>query len=330
VCFERRVIKVRRSVLEPLSLLRSSLQRRNSCQGLARRDRNRGLNDGQIPNFRGVRVALDTGYHRVEGNRRASRNGRVSSSPTRNPERCDSPLLHRLHPKLSRSLSLSVSLSVPLSLSVSVSLSLSVYLSLSRSRSRSLTTRVGVPGGKHEPAAAAVPPPGVRPRAVARALPGGGGARAHAGVRQQDAPVRRARRPAHPAAGEPARVRLQRRGVRRGAPPGVPRPRAPTEAPLRPPLFEGKGVSTSRVMSTRSTLNIIGSFGLFEGKGVSTSRVSPPGAPTTRPEKCPRSQLPQHLRCLMLIMPDAGMEGKGVSPPSSTAHPALSPAAPAP
>jgi hypothetical protein len=144
VCFERRVIKVRRSVLEPLSLLRSSLQRRNSCQGLARRDRNRGLNDGQIPNFRGVRVALDTGYHRVEGNRRASRNGRVSSSPTRNPERCDSPLLHRLHPKLSRSLSLSVSLSVPLSLSVSVSLSLSVYLSLSRSRSRSLTTRVGV------------------------------------------------------------------------------------------------------------------------------------------------------------------------------------------
>ena len=39
------------------------------------------LNDGQIPNFRGVRVALGTGCDRAEGNRRASRNGRVSSSP---------------------------------------------------------------------------------------------------------------------------------------------------------------------------------------------------------------------------------------------------------
>jgi hypothetical protein len=41
----------------------------------------------QLPNFHGVRVALDTGYHRVEGNRQASRNGRVSLSPTRNPHR---------------------------------------------------------------------------------------------------------------------------------------------------------------------------------------------------------------------------------------------------
>jgi hypothetical protein len=36
------------------------------------------LNDGQRPNFRVVRVALDTGYDPVEGNRRALRNGRVS------------------------------------------------------------------------------------------------------------------------------------------------------------------------------------------------------------------------------------------------------------
>ena len=44
------------------------------------------LNDAQIPNCRGVHVALGTGYSRVEGNRRASRNGRVSDrSPTRNP-----------------------------------------------------------------------------------------------------------------------------------------------------------------------------------------------------------------------------------------------------
>jgi hypothetical protein len=40
------------------------------------------LNDGQIPNFRGVRVAHGTSYNPGEGNRRASRNGRVSSSPT--------------------------------------------------------------------------------------------------------------------------------------------------------------------------------------------------------------------------------------------------------
>jgi hypothetical protein len=36
------------------------------------------MNDGQIPNFRGVRVHVSTGYTRVDGNRRASRNGRVS------------------------------------------------------------------------------------------------------------------------------------------------------------------------------------------------------------------------------------------------------------
>jgi hypothetical protein len=41
--------------------------------------------------------------------------------------------------------------------------------------------------------------------------------------------------------------------------------------------------------STRSTLNIIWSCGLFEGKGVSTSRVSPPG---------PLSILYSHVGCL--------------------------------
>jgi hypothetical protein len=45
---------------------------------LARGDREWSLNDGQIPNFHGVRVHVSTGYNRVEANRRASRNGRVS------------------------------------------------------------------------------------------------------------------------------------------------------------------------------------------------------------------------------------------------------------
>jgi hypothetical protein len=39
------------------------------------------LNEGQIPNFRVVRVHVSTGYNRGEGNRRASRNGRVSDLP---------------------------------------------------------------------------------------------------------------------------------------------------------------------------------------------------------------------------------------------------------
>jgi hypothetical protein len=49
------------------------------------RQENQPLNDGQIPNVRVVRVRVSTGYTRVEGNRRASRNGRVSSSPTEIP-----------------------------------------------------------------------------------------------------------------------------------------------------------------------------------------------------------------------------------------------------
>jgi hypothetical protein len=44
-----------------------------------------GLDDGEIPNFRGVRVHVRTRYNRVEGNRRASRNGRVSDLPPEIP-----------------------------------------------------------------------------------------------------------------------------------------------------------------------------------------------------------------------------------------------------
>jgi hypothetical protein len=43
--------------------------------------------------------------------------------------------------------------------------------------------------------------------------------------------------------------------------------------------FEDKGVSTLPCEPTRSSLNIIWSCGLFEGEGVSTSRVSPPPGP---------------------------------------------------
>jgi hypothetical protein len=39
----------------------------------------------KILNFRGVREDLGTGYDRVEGNRRASRNGRVSVLPPEIP-----------------------------------------------------------------------------------------------------------------------------------------------------------------------------------------------------------------------------------------------------
>ena len=48
-------------------------------------DREWSLNDGQIANPNVVRVALGTGYHRVEGNRRASRNGPVSDLPPEIP-----------------------------------------------------------------------------------------------------------------------------------------------------------------------------------------------------------------------------------------------------
>jgi hypothetical protein len=53
-----------------------------SAKGLARGDRKRSLNDGQIPNPSVVRVARGTGYLRVEANQRASRKGVASELPT--------------------------------------------------------------------------------------------------------------------------------------------------------------------------------------------------------------------------------------------------------
>jgi hypothetical protein len=64
-------------------------------EGLARRDREWPLNEGQLSNPNVVRAPLGTGYHRVEGNRRASRNGPRERSPTRNPYRYDSQVFHR-------------------------------------------------------------------------------------------------------------------------------------------------------------------------------------------------------------------------------------------
>ena len=49
--------------------------RAKKTSGLARGDRKGPLNDGQIPNPNVARVAPGTEYHRVEENRRASRNG---------------------------------------------------------------------------------------------------------------------------------------------------------------------------------------------------------------------------------------------------------------
>ena len=44
------------------------------------------LNQGHIPNSRGVRVHVGTGYNRGERNRRVSRNGRVSDPPPGIPD----------------------------------------------------------------------------------------------------------------------------------------------------------------------------------------------------------------------------------------------------
>ena len=53
------------------------------------------MNDGQIPNFRVERVPVSTGYNRVEGNRQASRNGRVSDLPPEIPNVTIRNFLHR-------------------------------------------------------------------------------------------------------------------------------------------------------------------------------------------------------------------------------------------
>jgi hypothetical protein len=52
---------------------------------LARGDRKCSLDDGQIPNSRGVSAHVSTGYNTGEANRRASRNGRVSDLPPEIP-----------------------------------------------------------------------------------------------------------------------------------------------------------------------------------------------------------------------------------------------------
>jgi hypothetical protein len=67
-----------------------------ACKGLARGDRKWSLNDGRIPNVCGVRVHVSAGYTRVEGNRRASRNGRVSDLPPETPNVYDSQLFASL------------------------------------------------------------------------------------------------------------------------------------------------------------------------------------------------------------------------------------------
>jgi hypothetical protein len=78
-CSKRRVRVAWRHLAGPTAMQ----ELRIVTLGLARGDRKCPLNERQIPNFRGVRVHVSTGYTRVEGNRRASRNGLVSSSRTR-------------------------------------------------------------------------------------------------------------------------------------------------------------------------------------------------------------------------------------------------------
>jgi hypothetical protein len=58
-------------------------------------DRKCPLNEVQVPNTRAVRIALGTGYDRVEGSRRASRNGLVSDLPPEIPIVTIRQLFHR-------------------------------------------------------------------------------------------------------------------------------------------------------------------------------------------------------------------------------------------
>jgi hypothetical protein len=68
-------------VQQTIGFTSTRVQRRKSGESSGCGDRERSLNDGQIPNTRAVRVHVSTGYNRAEGNRRASRNGRVSDLP---------------------------------------------------------------------------------------------------------------------------------------------------------------------------------------------------------------------------------------------------------
>jgi hypothetical protein len=65
--------------------LRAAMENVANRNGLAPGDRELSLNERQTPNFRGVCVHVRTGYNRVEGNRRASRNGLASGLPPKNP-----------------------------------------------------------------------------------------------------------------------------------------------------------------------------------------------------------------------------------------------------
>ena len=67
-------------------------------------DRKRPLNDGQIPNFRVVRVHVIAGYNRVEGNRRASRTGLVSDLPPETPHVTDAQPFSSLYFSLAPSI----------------------------------------------------------------------------------------------------------------------------------------------------------------------------------------------------------------------------------
>jgi hypothetical protein len=65
--------------------------------GLVQHGREWPLNDGQIPYPNVVCVALGTGYNRVDGNRRASRNGLVSDLPPEIPNANDSATFSSLY-----------------------------------------------------------------------------------------------------------------------------------------------------------------------------------------------------------------------------------------
>jgi hypothetical protein len=70
---------------EGLTYSDAKVANRNARESSARGDRKWPLNDGQIPNVRGVRVHVSTGYNRVEGIRLASRNGLVGDLPPEIP-----------------------------------------------------------------------------------------------------------------------------------------------------------------------------------------------------------------------------------------------------
>jgi hypothetical protein len=63
-----------------LTVLRTATQKLRIVTHRHGGDRNRSLNDGQIPNPNGLRAHASTGYSLGEGKRRASRNGRETAA----------------------------------------------------------------------------------------------------------------------------------------------------------------------------------------------------------------------------------------------------------